>query len=230
MVYADTAGNIGFVVAGVPPIRKNWTGLLPVPGTGEFEWSGYLSADQMPSQYNPARHFLATANNFILQPGNKPISYEWGAPFRAQRIEEMLTQPGKFAVADFERMQKDAVSIPARRFQAVLRRWNPKLSGTTAASLDRIRQWDARLTADSVPGLIWELWFAKIPAALFGPELGARAEVEDTLKKLESLQNFTPLADTLNATVSELERYLGADMNRWQLSRITAMFSKHPLG
>ena len=34
IVYADRDGNIGEHSAGLAPIRKNWTGLLPVPG----EW------------------------------------------------------------------------------------------------------------------------------------------------------------------------------------------------
>jgi penicillin amidase len=34
IVYADRAGNIGEHSTGLAPWRKNWTGLLPVPGNG----------------------------------------------------------------------------------------------------------------------------------------------------------------------------------------------------
>ena len=56
-VYADRAGNIGWHAAGLTPIRKNWTGLLPVPGhTGEFEWGGFVPASEMPRLYiRPAK-------------------------------------------------------------------------------------------------------------------------------------------------------------------------------
>ncbi|MDQ2949926.1 MAG: penicillin acylase family protein, partial [Acidobacteriota bacterium] len=46
IAYADRAGNIGWIAAGLAPIRKNWSGLFPVPGdSGEYEWNGYLSLD-----------------------------------------------------------------------------------------------------------------------------------------------------------------------------------------
>ena len=41
-VWADREGNIGWQVAGIAPVRKNWSGLVPVPGDGRYEWSGYL--------------------------------------------------------------------------------------------------------------------------------------------------------------------------------------------
>ena len=54
MVYADRDGNIGFAVAGAAPIRKNWTGLLPAPGTGEFEWGGYIRSRTTAVDIQPA--------------------------------------------------------------------------------------------------------------------------------------------------------------------------------
>src|SRR5207253_808476 len=37
IIYADTQGNIGWIAAGLSPVRKNWSGLFPVPGdSGEY--------------------------------------------------------------------------------------------------------------------------------------------------------------------------------------------------
>jgi penicillin G amidase len=70
LVYADRQGNIGWIAAGLMPIRKNWSGLLPVPGhTGEYEWSGFLSPDQLPMKFNPLEGYIFTANANILRPG-----------------------------------------------------------------------------------------------------------------------------------------------------------------
>src|SRR5256885_1693885 len=100
MVYADTSGNIGWIAAGYAPVRKNWNGLLPVPGdTGEYEWDGFLPIGEMPQSFNPAKHLVATANHKILPPGyTKALSYDWAAPFRVQRIEQLLREPKKFTV------------------------------------------------------------------------------------------------------------------------------------
>src|SRR2546430_15038552 len=77
-VYADVDGNIGYQAAGLSPVRPNWSGLLPVPGwTGEYEWKGWFSLDDLPHALNPDSGFLATANNDVLPPGEKRhIGYE----------------------------------------------------------------------------------------------------------------------------------------------------------
>ncbi len=228
MMYADTAGSIGMVVAGLTPVRKNHTGLLPVPGSGEYEWSGYLPADQLPRQFNPPAHFLATANNDIRTPGYQhTLTFEWGVPFRAQRVTEMLGGTTKFKVADFERMQYDLVSLPARRVQTVLRKWKApdERLGTIR---DRLLAWDARIVPESTEALVYELMFARLGPALFGPDLGLRADPDVVLRKLEA-GDPKVAGSVLAAVVSELDRYIGTDMNRWQLARASQLLFRHPL-
>jgi penicillin amidase len=63
-ICADVDGNILFQAAALTPIRKNWTGLLPVPGwTGEYEWSGFFGLDDLPHDFSSPNHYFATANN-----------------------------------------------------------------------------------------------------------------------------------------------------------------------
>ncbi len=40
-VYADIGGNIGWVPGGLAPKRRGYDGLLPVPGDGRYEWTGF---------------------------------------------------------------------------------------------------------------------------------------------------------------------------------------------
>jgi len=84
LIYADVDGNIGWVAAGLMPIRS-WSGMLPVPGSGGYEWQGFLPFSELPSSYNPPEGFIATANHNILPPGyTKPLAYEWAEPSRFQ--------------------------------------------------------------------------------------------------------------------------------------------------
>src|SRR6266852_2636879 len=42
MVYADIDGTIGFIAAGLVPIRRKGDGWFPAPGwTGEYDWVGF---------------------------------------------------------------------------------------------------------------------------------------------------------------------------------------------
>ena len=59
VVFADTAGNIGYQLAGRVPVRSSGDGLLPVP-PGEGEWTRYLTYDELPRGQNPASGFIVT--------------------------------------------------------------------------------------------------------------------------------------------------------------------------
>src|SRR5436305_4336762 len=122
LVYADVEGNIGWQAAGLTPVRQGWSGLVPVPGDGRFEWKGFLPLADLPRAFNPASHVIATANHNIMPPGYaRELGYEWAPPFRFERItQEIGTAGRKFTVEDFERLQHDVVSLPARRMVRLL--------------------------------------------------------------------------------------------------------------
>ena len=228
VIYADTSGNIGWQVTGLTPIRKNWSGLFPVPGdSGEYEWSGFQPAKDLPYSFNPSAHFIATANHNILPAGYSiPLGYEWAPPFRFQRIVEMLSTHDKFSIADFERMQQDVVSIPARRFQAVLRRWT---TPENPSVVKKLIQWNAAVTADSAAAAIYEVWISKLPNAVFGAALGPRTDLITLLKTLEADPRPKALDDSLAAALLQLKKEQGPDMDRWQWGRLHHIDFPHPL-
>lgn len=232
IVYADVNGNIGWQAAGMAPIRKNWSGVLPVPGdTGEYEWSGFRRSAELPIRYNPAEHFIATANHNILPPGyNLPLNYEWSLPYRFHRIEEMLAAGKKFTIEDFERMQQDVTSLPARRFQAVLRTWTPEPGSREAKAADLVRTWDADLRTNSPAALVYEYWIAQLPRAVFGPDIGPDVSLETLLAALEHKPDENSLAQSLSAALAELDRQFGPDMQTWQWGNVHKILFHHPLG
>ncbi len=231
IVYADTEGNIGWQAAGMAPIRKNWSGLFPVPGdTGEYEWSGFRRLAELPRKYNPPGHYIATANHNILPRGyTTPVGYEWALPFRFQRIDEVLSKGGKFSVADFERLQQDVVSMTARRFQSVLRKWNPPAGSPASAIVKRMLAWDASLGVDSAETAIFEVWMAKLPAAMFGAALGGKANLELVLKTLESKPDASALAASLDESLKDLEKEFGPGRERWRWGGLHTVHFRHPL-
>ena len=124
MIWADRSGNIGWQAVGIAPIRKNFSGLVPVPGDGRYEWAGFLPIKEKPHSYNPPEGFIATANNDLI-----PLDYThmdamgfvWADPYRWARISEVLGSGRKFAIADLMRLQTDYLSIPARQLVPLLR-------------------------------------------------------------------------------------------------------------
>ncbi len=142
MIYADTDGNIGWMAAGLTPLRDRhdgWTGRLPVPGDGSYEWQGFRDTMELPHELNPSRNFIATANHNVMPEGyDPPLGYSWADPARYERLVEVLsTRPGDgFSVDAFKRLQYDEVSRVAARAGRLHLRGRP--AGTRTRSAPRL--------------------------------------------------------------------------------------------
>jgi penicillin amidase len=181
LVYADVDGNIGWIAAGLAPVRQGWDGLMPVPGhEGRYEWSGFLRLDDLPQSFNPESGLLATANHDILPRAySKVLSHEFGAPFRFGRILEVLGDTGgtrRFTVGDFERLQHDEQSVLARAVTAALDRaakGRVAQEGRSAADTETyvravslLAGWDGTLSKDSAPAALYQTWLPRLSTAL----------------------------------------------------------------
>src|SRR5258708_23189552 len=61
IVYADVEGNIGENSLGPAPIRKNFTGTMPVPGDAGYEEGGWIPVAARPHDLSPTRVFTLPA-------------------------------------------------------------------------------------------------------------------------------------------------------------------------
>ena len=110
LICGDVDGNISWRASALTPARKGWSGRLPVPGTGEYEWQGFRS--DLPQELNPPRGFIATANHNVQPKGYAPPFMFKNADTKFERITRLLQliQPGKkYSLEDHGRMQHDAV-------------------------------------------------------------------------------------------------------------------------
>ncbi len=237
LVYADIEGNIGWVAAGMTPVREGWSGLLPVPGAkGKYEWQGFLPLSELPQTYNPSKHFIATANHNIMPPEYKNLlGYEWANPIRFRRISEVLGNPtNKFTVSDFERLQHDEISIPARELITVLK----EVKGARPELLPYIEMltaWDCALSKDSAAAAFFEVWSTRLTGAVFGPHIPDKAWPLvagriSILKTIAALKNPQPrwfganplsgrdaaMLKSLEEAVAETKKLLGADASKWR--------------
>lgn len=173
IIYGDHAGNIGYVMAGAIPIRAKGQALLPSPGwTGEYEWTGYIPFEELPQTYNPAQHFIATANNRVIDDSYPYyITNEWLNGYRAQRIRDLLTRKDKLTTLDMANIQSDQYSIPASEIVPHMLR----ISASTPlerAALDNVRAWGYVLSPDSTAATIYSLFLRKLETIVFQALLG----------------------------------------------------------
>jgi penicillin amidase len=153
MIWADKKGNIGWQAVGIVPIRKNFSGYVPVPGDGRYEWEGYLPIKERPHVFNPSKGFFATANNNVTPNDYNhwdAVGYTWSDAFRANRINAVLDQKDKISLQDMATLQTDYFSVPASVIVPMLK--NLQLSNSQMKMVHEkyLMNWDFTLNKESV--------------------------------------------------------------------------------
>lgn len=243
LVYADTKGNIGWAASGRAPVRRNWDGLMPVPGDGRYEWDGFFAKDMLPSVFNPEEGFFATANEYNLPEGypaeERKVAFEWTDPSRATRIKEVLAADPKVSLYDSMQLQGDAVSPQARRLVKLV---SNVPGGTMGDNVDHaiklLTSWDGHESLDSAAAAIYEVWankhlgkavVAKVtPAA--ARDLVGNGHLEAIVTYLENPDTrlgASPqearnavILESLRAATDELAQRLGPDPHTWAWGRL----------
>lgn len=170
-IYADVDGNIGYQMPGSVPIRAKGDGTVPAPGTGEYEWTGYIPFDELPFVFNPPTHFVATANQAVVPPTYKYwITADWAAPYRQQRIVDLLKARDKLSIDDFKAIQGDVYSIPLAELQKYVVALKPEGFLQTRA-MEHVKVWDGQLTTESIGGTILEATYKRLFENIFAGKL-----------------------------------------------------------
>lgn len=179
-VYADTEGNVGYYLSGKIPLRLAASALYPYPGwKEEGQWKGYLDEDKKPNLFNPEEGFIITANNKIIS-DDFPyyISFDWDAPFRAERIRELLLQKEKHDIESFIRIQNDVYTKKGERILPVLKEIEG-VDGNLEEVLDGIKNWDLRMSSGMKPAL-FEVFMNIFHAEVLNDEMGEDFEDFDS--------------------------------------------------
>lgn len=248
VVYGDVDGNIGYQTAGFIPIRSKGDGLLPVPGsTDEFEWTGYVPFDKLPSILNPASGILATANGRITPDGYPYLlANQWGPPFRTERIYRVLESGKKFSAADMLTLQMDTQSefdrLMAQRFVYAIDR-QKGASERLRLAADILRKWNGRMEIDSVAATIAVKARRQLWKLLLEPKFGSQWEKYSwfgstvALEKIVTThparwlpQGFANFDALLAAAVDVALRQDGPkDLSQWKFGWAYPLQIEHPI-
>ena len=183
MVAVDTQGHVLYSPSGLVPVRSRTplveavtshgrlllvnTGFLPFNGSrGEGEWIGYLPFNRVPHVLDPARGWVATANNLISAEftpiGRGPYlqwdfldSYRW---LRIASLLETLSQDG-VDLDDMRRIQLDVASEAAARILPLVEALSQETAGGRELELlSKLNGWDHQmLRTRAEPSIAFEI-------------------------------------------------------------------------
>jgi len=250
VVFADVAGNIGFLAPARVPVRRSGNGQHPVPGwSGEFDWIGFVPFEELPSSTNPRNDLIINANNKIV-PDNFAhlIAVDWPPPYRAERIEAVLgDSAGNHGVTDSVILQQDIMANAADRILAKLLA-NTPVEVRAREAVSRLRAWDRQMHRNAPEPLILQAWLWALGRTILADELGPNyLEFLDggayTIERLiangsswcddvataESETCDIQIARALEMALDYLSDRFGDDMSQWRWGAAHFARFDHPL-
>jgi penicillin amidase len=254
-IYADVDGNIGYQMPGLIPIRANGDGSLPVPGwIDDYEWTGYIPFDELPSVYNPDKGYIATANQPVVSE-NYPylLGTEFDHGYRGARVVQMLEgDTDGISIDDLKVMQGDGMNLSALEIMPYLE--DLDFDNTEiAAARDWLLKWDGQMAMDSPQAALYahvwvalvdELFSDQLPDSM-EPDGGSRQQSavyfllsdpenvwwdnRDTPATLETRDEI--LASAFEKGYQATVDRLGADRGKWRWGDVhTATFENQTFG
>ena len=252
MIWADKKGNIGWQVVGIVPIRKNFSGYVPIPGDGRYEWSGYLPIKERAHILNPSKNFFATANQHVTPDTYEhwdAVGYTWADPYRGDRINAVLNEKNNISLEDMGQLQTDYFSIPASTLTPHLSKIKFEDSFTNAAK-QFLMNWNFKLDKNSIAAGIYVAWEKQITfnaQKYFVPEAiqpWINLQLTTIINRLENPINYfgvsaveaeqkrnTFLKNAFEQATKNLKNKLGSEISAWTYGqeKYKHIYFEHPL-
>jgi penicillin amidase len=194
-LYADKGGNIAYFGPADMPVRPaGYDPRLPLPGTGNAEWTGDLVP--MPKAINPIQGWLASWNNKPAAGWRNPDDRAYGKQFRVLDLFARLERKGRISEADVADIDKDVSrsrqggngkeSRYLLPYLLAALRSVPPSNALAPQAIAVLNAWDGGYFADAIssttlaPGhVVFAKWLSTMLANTFQDELGANLNRAD---------------------------------------------------
>ena len=248
---ATIDGDIGYWYCGWHPIRpENADPRLPLIGSGEQEWKGFIPFDQLPHSVNPKRGYLINWNNKPAVWWDNYDTPVWGKIFRIHRIQKLIESDELLTVEDMIGIIRDIAynDQNADYFKPLILKAVEEVKPADSEiekAVRYLRGWDNHVWDGSVGKTIMDAWLKAVKEEIFLDDLGDFGDMEKfhyylqpslILHVLEGDRSGCPVSyDYLNGrgadevivaalerAISELKGERGPNMFEWgyKLGRI----------
>ncbi|MBK5445380.1 penicillin acylase family protein [Peribacillus sp. TH24] len=184
--YADKKGDIAYYHVGRYPVRNSKIDeRIPTPGTGEYEWKGFIPFKENPHVINPKIGYVVNWNNKPSKEWvNGEYSYYWGEDNRVQQYINGMEARGKVTLEDINEINYTAsfAQLRANLFKPLLidvLDKNKSTNGNYTYLIEKLEEWNNLKEDENKDGYydagiaaFFDEWWNNLHDKLFRDELG----------------------------------------------------------
>jgi len=247
---ADADGNIAYVPGGLVPIRKRGLGLMPVPGDGEWDWTGFIPLLELPHLINPERGWIVSANNEAVDLEWYPyvFSTNYDSGWRAMRVQELIEELAPIDMDDMKRIQNDVHATKARtEVPQILAACEKKAKNDPRAikGCELLAAWDFETDLNSIATPVFFKWAEEMRRNVFAGHMdkedfdlflkGSNGDIPVEIIMKKGGSPLVPDLDevivkSVSDAVAFLEKKYGKDPQGWRWGDLHPIKFFHPLG
>ncbi|MEM3671449.1 MAG: penicillin acylase family protein [Thermoprotei archaeon] len=169
---ADSEGNIGIFSYGDYPIiaEGNPRGILP--GTGPYDWEGFIPISQQPSLYDPARGFVFSANQITVSKGYPYyVGWDYESGFRADEIFATLSSAHAVNISTLVALQLNVHDYSTELFLKPLLAALAESGYGNTPEYQSLAAWNGDMYANSTAPTVYYYWLNDYVTYVFSPWL-----------------------------------------------------------
>ena len=245
-VYADVDGNIGYQATGRLPVRRNFSGDVPVDGSsGENEWEGYLPFDQLPSAFNPPDGMLVTANQNPF-PEDFPfrVHGSFAPKYRSGQIRQRLRERSGWKPEEMIALEKDVYSPLLHRlaWQFVSAAGPRANNDELKAAVELLRIWNGQMEKGTATPMIALLGYQKLHQMLAERATPGKAQLYTSSMAGEVIERLVVerpqawfkdwdqvLTKALSDALEEGRKSQGGNVKAWDYGQFNELEIKNPV-
>lgn len=191
--YGDATGQFGFWEAGLLPKRPPGVdSRLPTPGTGEYEWTGFLDFNERPHMLNPKQGYIHTWNSKATSWMREGDEGRMGKTFRTWAGGELAAASNSITLLDMREINRKIFNALGARdmtntspaffapyINASLQRTRTANDTEVARAAQLMLSFNGRYEDLNGDGLydnagltLFRTWLQVAPEVIFGPSIG----------------------------------------------------------
>jgi penicillin G amidase len=168
--FASRSGDIAMTVNGKIPLKSKEQGRYIQDGSlSKNAWRGFIPYAHNPRMINPARGFVASANQHSTDP-SYPYPYHGDFDvFRGRTVNQTLEKNSTITLEEMRAMQLSTYNLKAAENLPVMLGAldESKLKAHPLEFYRKMKAWDFRFTADALEPIGFTLWYRQMYRFIF---------------------------------------------------------------